>query len=373
MFALIPGPLGALAMLRGVVRATFFDTGSVPTTPIAGLGEVVYNSDDAITADKGRYAVIPFSEWVRVPELASFVGARGQNTGSLSVDKYRIIANRADVTFTGSTFGDGGSVAIGRQVISVGRENPPNGAQGAQIPQATVIQFLNAPPPLSFAEVSVIAGAQVMSARNTFCLNNPPPNFDWSEWMYGAQPVLPNVSGDSSVTDFDTYFGQGYSYGAIGSKHVSQGPMPGFGHGVCTFVAYNGLQIQGEGGAGGASITIQAGTCVEYTVAFNSVMRHMAKEAPPTDPAAIRRVQDVGRKVPPAVVQPAPGASGGVMGALEDYWGLQKKAMGLAWGFGADVLRGITGGNINLPIGSGYEPGSLQYGGGRARPAIRNR
>jgi hypothetical protein len=351
-FAITPCPLGGFAHGTGTVMATIANING--TTGIVDSFAPVN-----ITGNPARsYHTFPYQEfWTGIGARA---GSVAQN-GGLQIQKFRVVASKANVSYTGSTFTDSGTVAVGRQNIGVSKIVYPPASTVTIRPWNENIQYLSSSPPTTFEGVSILPNAQVSAARSSFELNNPPMDFGWQPWVYSAPTATDDALGDPATFGL-THFAQS-AFQITPTVLGNYAGIPGLGHAPCTFVQYQGLDSS-------TTITVLVTTCVEYTVSFNSVAGRMAKPGPPVDDIAIQNVKDIGRSMPPSL--PSSGGSG--FGSMLDwYTDTMKSIIGTTWQTGAkmipfagDILNGLQslriGGQSRRAIGGGgYNPRAITW------------
>jgi len=324
-FALVPSALGGVAMLYGEVDITTYTvTGGQRVSTGTSASTIIF---DGPHADTGSYYLIPFSEWMTMG-IGGIIGSQDQNGAGLSVQNWRIVSQRAHVSYTGPTLADGGAVAIARQNVAIAdfEIRGPLNVVVNYTPSNRQVSSSNVP--FSFQDVANLTGGIVHSARESFELNNLPNDFKFQGWVKDSAITTSNLNGPHSDTNliFNQVVTDGTNFWQVAS--------PGIGHAPTTFVHYDGLDKDAS------SICVQTRTCTEYTVAFGSSVQRFAKPGPPVDAAAIARVHEAGRMLP-AALKTSSGPS--LSGALTWYANTMENVIGNTWKFGAGMVQRMSG------------------------------
>lgn len=329
-FCLHPSPLGSIGVGKGVfsnvTMSQFTSAGDIEGLFSGSLdvSPVAYS-----TVNTGVYPILPHNEFIR--SSGTVVGP-GVNTTGLQAQTWRCIANTGRLMYTGDDFHNSGVGVSCRLPFTAGPDRTYAGMAPGRAPTLATVGVMARPPPLDFSSMVVLPGARIFPAREGADLINTPNHFEWQEWKQDWCPV--NIDPTNANRAQFVFMGLGWRNNDPSPPQPYGMSSPGLGNADTTFVGLTGLQT-------GQTVMIEARTCIEYTVAFNSDMARMAKYGADSQPKVLEELHKLSRTIPSSK---PPATEGWVHHALSWYGNTMKNIIGKSWDIGGNLLGRLVGG-----------------------------
>jgi hypothetical protein len=270
-------------------------TNAAGTYPGPGWYTALINTDSSAWKNLralDAFGLIPFADYARGDPRES-IEQTSQNQSCYSADAWRVISQKATLTYTGDDFHNSGQVYVCRQYInssgpSFVSPTVPTGFYGKGVWQisdygaSTITEISSCG---DFTDTPVKKGP--VSLINLHC-----GNFAYQPYREGFIPVVTDPD-----TDPISAFAQiGYNPDdGTNPEEYTNMPMPGIAEMTSTFVVIEGMQSA-------QPVTIDVETCVEYVVAPTSVMAKMTRMAPPRNEQALAQVMAISNHLPTSAV-----------------------------------------------------------------------
>lgn len=329
-FCLHPSPLGSIGVGKGVfsnVTMSQFTSAGAIEGLFSGALDVSPVAYD--TVNTGVYPILPHNEFIR--SSGTVVGP-GVNTTGLQAQTWRCIANTGRLMYTGDDFHNSGVGVSCRLPFTAGPDRTYAGMAPGRAPTLATIGVVARPPPLDFSSMVVLPGARIFPAREGADLINTPNHFEWQEWKQDWCPV--NIDPTNPNRAQFIFMGLGWRNNDPSPPQPYGMSSPGLGNADTTFVGLTGLQA-------GQTVMIEARTCIEYTVAFNSDMARMAKYGADSQPKVLEELHKLSRTIPSSK---PPATEGWLHHALSWYGNTMKDIIGKSWEIGGNLLGRLVGG-----------------------------
>lgn len=269
--AFIPGVYGSIIQFVGHCNATMpqFDAAAGLSCTLSGTGTV--NDDTGVL--NGH--TLPYAQ------LPTNLGTTAY--GPNGVAKFRPIMQVADISFTGSSMENAGSVTVCKMAYSSFDTNQLNFTPGSEYARAnTSIWQTNGSFPTDPSGCVNQGKSTTFAAKQNFAIRNIPASWDYESVRVTSALTSPGGLPycRAAIIEFG---GAGVSLASINPGISQNCPV--------TVVCYEGLQAS-------ASITVSSRTCMQYTVAPKSGVSEFAKPSPPKNQQSLDRAVNKARASP---------------------------------------------------------------------------
>lgn len=252
-FAILPGVDGSLLTNRG--------NGFAASVPQVTTLSADYNSFFPYTQIPGLvqsndYCILPYNEFPTATNLASKAGV------PFFSSQFRVLAQEAVVSYTGTSFEDSGFVSMDKRSIrpELDARGSPLNAQGLQGSFDIVLANVFPAVAGNFANGSTVT----MPARES-----------WKSLTVATKPVFSDVHQNRGISSVGGTYRAGVAQYNSSSGMLEQNWYHGVDSNVpLTSVLYTGL-------ASSASITVEVATIIEYAIMTGSPLAGMATPNPP--------------------------------------------------------------------------------------------
>jgi len=273
-FAIVPGIWGGLAIGNG---SGF--TATLPsytnTTTLSTSGLTVFTAA-AGTSNSG-YIILPYSEQAKFMAVGLSNTAR-KSALSYNPSKYRVLAQEANIIYSGTTLTDSGSVCVGRF------NNEPEYSVGTTsvntvgLSRLSHINF-----PITQDAVVALPGSQIFAAREAYKIKtvNVNPRFQ----QIHDDSIFYTTTGTTQIVS---------AFIDSATSLITNGGAFGFDENLpFTVASYANLDST-------SSITVELNSVVEIALGPNSNINSFATPNPPAPMGLLNKLQNLFRDLPVA-------------------------------------------------------------------------
>lgn len=362
--AIVSNPIGSIGLGSGIANFTSWQInadGTHSATSVYYPSVIVGGATSGVFGTQGfsdfapAYAIVPHSEWIldgnnyppsTTGGLGSYLGAESILDGPINqngfrISKWRTVTTTARVRYVGNSLNNQGVMAIARSPVSIGSRfdlklaGVTGSGQSTMLLRDAVLGQSSGGIPESFDRTAALPGAKIVPVKLGADVISPPTDFDWHSWEDGffvgyntAEPETrslaapttnlslydmnmaaclrsknqgmpadeggPDAPANGNGIAFATAAWENTAYaGTTDTIQCSSAPLPGWSNNDVTFIYMQGMDA-------GQSVIVEARTCCEYVLAFNSPCARFAKDSPKPRPGAVKRVMDIARRLPVA-------------------------------------------------------------------------